>query len=225
MKFNFSLIISALILTAAANATPMLTDLNFVAPTVKNHSSLSADNAVGLVVHDALTDNFYGLNGAGTWIQFGNSQNVIQVVTVKDVKSSGTDGGTCTAGSWITRNLNTLENPTGYSWVSIGSNQITLTPGSYLIEGSAPANSVLQTTIKLYNVTGVSDAILGTSEYASSTGSAIHSSFRGVVTVSVNTTFEVRHICQATVPNNGLGVSASLSTNEVYTQVGITKIQ
>src|SRR5690606_21247003 len=55
-----------------------------------------------------------------------------RVAYLKDVKPSGTAGGTFTSGSWQTRDLNTIEGDS--SFVSLASNQFTLQPGTYHIE-------------------------------------------------------------------------------------------
>ena len=58
-------------------------------------------------------------------------------VLVQDQKSSGTEGGGCTAGTWKTRDLNTEVADTA-SIASLASNQITLSAGTYRVRANAP---------------------------------------------------------------------------------------
>ena len=87
------------------------------------------------------------LGGSGTTVQPHASATVSgfglfsSYAIIADQKSSGTDGGTATSGSWQTRDLNTeIADPDGI--VSISANQFTLAAGNYLITWSAPAGDV-----------------------------------------------------------------------------------
>ncbi len=148
-----------------------------------------------------------------------------QSVTVQDVKSANTSGGTATSGSWQTRTLNTLNNPNSFSWVSIASNQITLTSGTYLVTAEAPAFTVSRHKAKLRNISDSTDTILGSSEFATASTSGQTSSFiKGQFTIASTKTFEIQHQVQNTVTTNGFGVESNFSVSEIYTQVLIQKI-
>jgi len=144
---------------------------------------------------------------------------------VKDVKASGTNGGTFTSGAWQTRDLNTLEGDIAAVGVTLSSNQFTLPAGKYLIEARSPVNSVNQHKCKLYNVTDSVDAIIGSSEYANSTNAIAHDSkLSGVITITKSTAFELRHYCVTTKLTDGLGVTFnSAGMDEVYSEVKITR--
>jgi hypothetical protein len=143
---------------------------------------------------------------------------------LKDVKPSGTAGGTATAGSYQTRTLNTVEGDS--SIVSLSANQFTLGPGVYEIEASAPAYYCSRHKIKLRNITDSSDALIGgvaLTENTTAAGSTSDSIIRGRITLTSPKTFEIQHRVQTTRATNGFGDNTSFGDSEVYTQVKITK--
>ena len=150
---------------------------------------------------------------------------VQQVAYVKDVKSNGINGGTFTSGAWRTRDLNTLEGDTGF--ISLSSNQFTLSSGKYLIEASAPAFYVRDHQCILYNTTDSNEDIIGQAAYTGRNAEATttHSMLMGSIEISSSKTFEIRHQCSTTYASQGLGDASSFSVGEVYTQVKITKIK
>ena len=147
---------------------------------------------------------------------------VQKVAFLRDVKSSGTDGGTFTSGAWQTRDLNTIEGDSEI--VSLSANQFTLQAGKYVIEASAPAWSVNYHKSKIRNITGSSDAILGSSMYTNS-GATNCSTIYGTLIVNSPTVFELQHRCSVTGANTGLGVPATFGVDEVFAQVKITKLK
>jgi hypothetical protein len=145
---------------------------------------------------------------------------------VRDEKASGTSGGGVTSGSWVTRTLNTSVT-NEISGASLASSQITLPSGTYYIHASAPANRVNQHKAKLRNVTDSSDTFIGTSEYCESGyPNTTHSFVIGRFTIASSKTFELQHRVAAseTTYNIGLGVAASFSVVEIYTDVRIWKV-
>ena len=152
------------------------------------------------------------------------------VCHIKDLKSDGTTGGTFTSGSFQTRDLNDLSGST--SFVSLSSNQFTLTPGKYTIEASAPAHQVRYHQTKIRNITDSSDAIIGSSEWAEEVdgvGDAVNGYTRslldGEVIITSSKTFELQHRGDRTQITNGFGIAASFGVGEVYAQVKITKLR
>lgn len=153
-----------------------------------------------------------------------------QLIHIQDQKSSGTDGGTFTAGAWQTRDLNTtLTNEV--TGASLTSNQITLPAGTYHIEASTPVfsggSALSNHQAKLRDTTGGADLILGTSEIviqgAASTGASNRSFISGRFTLSVESVIEVQHQCTVTASNNGFGAGAGFGT-EVFTDVKVWKL-
>ena len=145
-----------------------------------------------------------------------------QLLHVRDEKSSGTQGGTFTSGSFQTRTLNTsLTNE--ISGASLASNQITLPSGTYFIYASAPAYTVARHKLKLRNITDSSDTLIGSTALMSA--DALVSSFViGRFTIASQKTFELQHRCENTNSTLGFGVSSDFSVVEVYADVQIWKV-
>lgn len=151
-----------------------------------------------------------------------------RIATLSDVKASGTQGGTATSGSYQTRTLNTLSDPTGIV-TSLASNQFTLSAGTYYIEASAPHYGLnSQHRTKIRNVTDSIDAILGSNEYPSnsaSVGVQTRSIVVGTIEITSSKVFELQHRVGITQATNGFGVSCAFGDNEVYSIVKIQKIK
>lgn len=172
------------------------------------------------------TSGYFDIIVSDNAIQVQQENNSMDVVFVKDVKTSGTNGGTFTSGSFQTRDLNTLVDPYGRGFCSVGTNQFTLVPGIYEIEVKAPAQQVNVHQAILYNITDSLEEISGSAAVTTSADSNMSYSFvEGVLIVSgLSKTYEVQHQCALTQATIGLGQSASYAANEVYTQVKIRKI-
>lgn len=147
-----------------------------------------------------------------------------QIIHVRDEKPSGTNGGTFTTGSYVTRALNTVKTNT-IPGAALAANRITLPAGIYEIAASAPAQAVNLHKALLYNVTDGAATIMGTSAYAASSyGGHSRSEVRGRFTIAGAKDFEIRHGCQTTLATIGLGAAASFGDVEVYTDVMIRRI-
>ena len=145
---------------------------------------------------------------------------------VKDVKASGVSGGDFNNAAWRTRTLNTTEGDC--SFLSLSSNQFTLESGSYNINCSAPAQRVDNHTTKIYNITDVSDQVIGTTARTSSTSDYTinRSNVIGKITISSSKAFELQHYAQTSRTGLvGFGGASSFGVNEVYSQCEITKVR
>jgi len=151
------------------------------------------------------------------------ASNLPKVCFIKDVKASGTHGGSFTAGAWRTRDLNTLEGNTDF--VSLNANQFTLDAGTYLIEAEVPAMNVNYHIAILHNITDGVTTVSGKSIY-SETGSDVSndSAIKGIFTINSQKTFEIRHKSNGTQNTFGFGYGANAGVNVTFTQVKITKI-
>jgi hypothetical protein len=156
-----------------------------------------------------------------------------QIIILEDRKSAGTNGGNASAGSWINRTLNTeVFNNISGSTVSITNGTVTLSPGTYHINASAPAFGINGHQCRF---TGGSITIYGSSEFSFQTGGAVkdtintRSMIDSVFTISTNTTFNLQHRIETSpTPTNRTDVLGSATgftgTTEVYSQVSIRKI-
>jgi len=160
-----------------------------------------------------------------------------QIMIVEDQKTTGTQGGSSTAGVQ-TRTLNTVVSNT-INGASLASNQITLPAGIYRVQASAPAFDSNQHQIALYNVTDSAYSLTGTTENTTShsvesTGPTFNpvgtrSMIDGIISISATKVFQINHGIQFAVADYGLGqcgiTSPSIAmTHEVYTRVSICKI-
>jgi hypothetical protein len=140
---------------------------------------------------------------------------------IKDVKASGTAGGTFTNGAWRTRDLNTLSGDAEF--VSLSSNQFTLQPGKYAIDSRSSVFGVDANTVKLRNITNSLDTTIGLQAYSPTSGGSL-ATLNDTIEVLTPTTFEIQHQGQATRAGNGFGVNSSFGVDEVYTVCKITKV-
>ena len=139
-----------------------------------------------------------------------------EYILLQDIKASGSDGGTFTSGSWVTRILNTEVVDEGGN-CSLSSNQFTLAAGTYEYKISCPAFRCDNHQAVLYNVTDAAIVAYGTSEISGpSDATGTRSWVAGKMTLAAPKVFEVQHQCIATQATNGLGVGAGLGS-ELYT--------
>jgi len=146
----------------------------------------------------------------------------LKKVVLLEVQTAGTNGGTATSGSFITRTLNTLEGDSDI--VSLSSNQFTIQPGSYFIRGQCPASFVGFHKCLLYNITTSANASIGTSASSTSTDDTFYTYFYYRVDLTVATTYEVRHRVTTTKVTTGFGIATNFSADEVYTCVDIIQL-
>lgn len=139
-----------------------------------------------------------------------------------DQKSSGSHGGSVTAGAFRTRDLNTeIADPDGI--VSIASNQFTLGAGTYLIEAEAPAYRIQYNQLRIYNATSSSSVQVGRSMYTDPTGNVFTvAAVAARVTITGSTAFEIQHRTYASLATYGFGIGTAFG-DEIFTIVKIFK--
>ena len=167
---------------------------------------------------------FLKTNGSGAnpaWATLSDSFGS-QLLYVRDEKSAGVDGGTATAGSFNTRELNTVVT-NEISGASLASNQITLPSGTYFIIATIPSYSVEYDKVKLRNITDSTDTLIGTSSYSAVSAQQINFIF-GRFTIGSTKTFEIQHRVGLTQSTYGLALSDNYGVTEVYTNSMIWKV-
>jgi len=143
---------------------------------------------------------------------------------VQEQQSAGTDAGTFTSGSWQTRTLNTVVT-NEISGASLGSNQITLPAGTYIIEASLPGYRCDLHKGALYNTSDTAFELQGTSEKTTSASAISTRSFiTGKFTISAEKVFELQHRCSSTKGTDGFGVASNFGVTEIYADVMIWKV-
>lgn len=147
--------------------------------------------------------------------------NVTQpVLHVQDQKALGTDGGTATAGSWMTRVLNTVA-LNEIAGASLAANQFVLPAGKFEIDAKAVVFAVNGHQIRVQDITNAVTLFYGITGYTASVGGV--SIAKGKFTLAAPTTFELQHRVQTGRATNGLGVGAGFAT-EVFSDVFVRKV-
>jgi len=135
----------------------------------------------------------------------------------QDQKANGTQGGAFTAGSFQTRDLNTVVvNTIG---AVLSANQFILLAGNYSIIATAPAFAINNHKCKLRNITDVVDVPNCIGSNQTTTNEMTDSIIIGHFTIASTKTFELQHQCGTTRTVNGFGVSNAFSVDEIYSQV------
>lgn len=136
----------------------------------------------------------------------------------REEQTSGTAGGTFTAGSWIDRTINTLEQDAAS--ITLSSNRLTLPAGKWLLRWAAPAYNVNTHQSRIIiNDAGSPEYHYGRSSISSSS-LAVQMDSQGVALVDQSSSFtvKVQHRCQITEATNGLGVAHGWG-DEVYSEI------
>lgn len=158
-------------------------------------------------------------------------EDVDDVWFITDEKASGTDGGDFenrmadpTNDGWRTRDLNTLRKLTGTGTeVTITSNRITLTAGTYYVQFNPCAFDVGMTQSRLQNITDATTELLGI--VARTTSAPMDdSTLQGVVTAASTKVYEVQHRAQNTKLGDGFGKANGFAAVEVYTDGRVRKL-
>lgn len=197
-------------------------------------ATVIADNIVdeaNLKISNAGTNGDYltkqsGNTGGLTWLTPA-STSATKYASLSDVKSSNTSGGNYgTANTWVTRDLNTENDPDGIVALNTPStNDFQLGRGRYLITFRVPGFNIQNFRGRLYDVTNSAEVALGDSQYANEGGweTPFYSTGFAAVNLTGNTAYRLEMIANAT-DSNGLGRACNVSSvNEVYSQVSIIK--
>lgn len=185
-------------------------------------ADLTDVDLTGLIDGDILVyDSNYGL-----WLPEvpASSGSTILTALIKDVKSSGSGGGSASGSSWNQRALNTV------GWDEIGSvglssNQFTLPTGTYRVHIRAPAATSNNHMVRLVNVTDTL-TYYGSSQWASNTnGAQTDATLDARFIISGTKTFKVEHYINSTAAGGqALGVALNVGgVSETYTEVLVTK--
>ena len=145
-----------------------------------------------------------------------------------DQKGSNTNGGKCTAGSWLKRDLNEVfASDSPAVQLDKANSFLTLEPGLYRIRASAPATRVGTHQIRLSLKPGSGDAnpanLYGSSEYSKredQKGDTTRSFIDGVVEVFSRSQFEVQHRCEKS-SDAGFGLGNAFGNPNIFTQIFI----
>lgn len=136
-----------------------------------------------------------------SWAQFRHSA------------ANGTDGGALTASTWVTRPCAEVTDADGI--LSVASNQLTLTAGTYRIRVTASGyHGGGRISTRLRNTTDSSTVLVGTTSYA--VDSEWTSEIAGQFTVAASKALEIQHWATVTQATSGLGIAVTSGEVEVY---------
>lgn len=141
---------------------------------------------------------------------------------IQDQKSSGTAGGTSTAGSWQLRTLNqALTNE--IVGASLGSNQVTLPAGTYEVDAWATGVNIGAHQLRLYDTTATAAVLVGMNAATGSAGITTAARVCGRFTLTATSVLQLEHRCGSTQATTGFGVATSWGT-EIYADLQIRRI-
>lgn len=183
---------------------------------LKPGSDVTADRTVTIVTGDA--DRTLDLTASTT----GKFESAL--LHVADEKTTGTNGGASTSGTWSTRTLNTVRTNEIAS-ASLSSNQISLPAGTYYIEARAPAAVSSGHKARLYNVTDAAAVLYGSSAFVGTSSATTTDSFIvGRFTLAGTKSLRIEHNVNAQDATQGFGKAVSASVAEIYTEAMIWKV-
>ena len=174
-------------------------------------------------------------NGRPSILRDGNLKEIVTdipyVAYLKDVKVSGQGGGSSST-TPIPRDINTVEGDGQSVGVTINStnNGFIVGPGTFEIEWSAPVFNSDRHQSAIYNNDTQTYVAMGTCEFSSSQRDDTQSKSKGFVKLVLNeaTEFSIHHQVESVSNNTGFGIPCggvlSMSTEEVYTTIKITKM-
>lgn len=147
-----------------------------------------------------------------------------KVLHVRDEKADGNSGGASVAATDNVRDLNTVltnEIP----GASVSANQVTLQAGTYHIWGRCPGFQVNGMRAIWYNVTDAANEIIGGNMNSPSTDTVNAWAWvSGRFTITAQKVFELRMHTITAKATNGLGTTVGDSTNEVFSEVWIERV-
>lgn len=155
----------------------------------------------------------------------GQSGSLAEVLHVQDQKSSGTNGGTASGGSWNQRTLNTVIT-NNIAGASLSSNKITLPEGTHEIQIVATAEDIRGHQLRLYNVTDAAvELATGISQYCNDSynGSNL-ASLKGIVTLASSKELRLDHYIQGSNTTTDLGHASNSGAAECYAEIFVRKL-
>lgn len=166
-----------------------------------------------------------GVAGFNPWAEY-------MILEERRPNNIGAGNSNYATNPWLNRQLNTgfpsSSSSFGNIVLSPTTGIITLTPGTYYIDGDAPAFKSNRHKLGFFNVLTGNMVITGTSEYSwVSTEATTRSFLRGVITVTSTSNFQLRHRIETSFGGSqGLGVETNDGiSQEVYARLLIQKIQ
>lgn len=170
------------------------------------------------------TINSTSLLGSGD-IAISGSGLSLEMLHVRDEKTSGTSGGSSSATTQNVRTLNTVVVNT-LTGASLSSNQITLAAGTYRVFASAETHESSGNRLRLRNITDGVTVASGVNSHSGTAGASMPNTAAILgyrFTISGTKVFELQHYTVAAKATIGLGIAVSSGEVEIYADVKIFK--
>ena len=142
----------------------------------------------------------------------------------KDVKAQGVAGGSSSANTWQTRDINTIKvNRIG---ATLANNQVTVPAGTYKIRARVPGAVVVLFRVAIYNATdGTYLEFSGSQRADSSYADNIYAEVEGEFTFTVPTKIELRFWSSGAYATTGFGYASNTTgVSESYSEITIWKM-
>ena len=195
------------------------------APTVKG-DILTHNGTIQTKLAAATTNNYVLVADSTAATGMKWAEVPVRLWILQDVKATGTFGGTATGdGAWRKRDLNTVK-INGGADVTLATDQITLTAGSYHIVIRSSFYRTESSRIRLYNTTDTAAVEHSMSTYASDLDrDATVATIDTYVSIGSTKVYEIQYACDNTETNDGLGIPNGISgVSEIYTVASIKKV-
>ncbi len=153
-------------------------------------------------------------------------QDLLSYILVRDEKANGINGGTFTNGAWRTRDLNAIVSDDDGLVLSLLSNQITLTAGTYKTLIRCPAFKSKGHTARLFSITDSAVVLDGGTQFMDGSSST-NAWIQGFFTIAGTTILEVQHSAEQTQATDGFGIAtpaAAPEPLEIYTEAEFLRI-
>lgn len=185
--------------------------------------SITGGGLVSVMAYDAQTADFT----VGAVLTGGTSGKTAIIVADADGGASGTLKLVNLSGTF--QDNETITDDSGGSATSnipsgvLNAGEFYLPAGTWMVEGSAPGEEVYRHQSRVYDITGSTSILTGTSERARvSSGSQTRSLFGGVF-VSSGKIYRIEHRCATSSSSIGFGLASGFDV-EVYTTIKLAKI-
>lgn len=166
--------------------------------------------------------------GDGFWLPLPSTSTgaALQLLHVRDQKTTGTQGGSSSSSAWNARDLNTVA-ANDITGASLASNSVTLPAGTYKAHITVPSFRSGAVQARLRNVTTGTTVLVGSSAHSdASAGSNVLSVIVGRFTLAATSTLQVQQYHENSTATFGLGHRGSIGNGEVevYTDVVIEDV-
>jgi hypothetical protein len=152
-----------------------------------------------------------------------NSPSLPRMFVVEE-QAANTAGGSSTAGSFLTRVLNTIKQNT-IPGAALSSNKISLPAGRYRIRADQPLRQGNLSQALIYNVTGAANLLIGLGGISQNSTNCEHiAKVEGDIVLAGTTEIDLRYQVGTGYATSGLGSACNFGVVETYSRVLVEKL-